>query len=101
MPTGKRPESSSDRTDWARLRAMSDDEVERIAEADTDNPATMSDDEWSEAFVGLPNAKVAVHASFDGDVVAFFKRGGKGYQSRMNAVLRQYMERRLAEDAER
>ncbi|MCJ2014217.1 BrnA antitoxin family protein [Methylobacterium sp. J-076] len=98
MPTAKRPDPNRDRTDWAHLRAMPDDEVERIAAADTDNPATASDDEWAEAFVGLPPARVSVHATFDGDVVAFFKRGGKGYQSRMNAVLRQYMERRLSED---
>lgn len=101
MPTGKRPEPRRDRTDWARLRAMPEDEVERIADADRDNPATISDDEWADAFVGLPPGKVSVHASFDGDVVAFFKRGGRGYQSRMNAVLRRYMERRLAEDSKR
>lgn len=101
MPTGKRPEPTRDRTDWAHLRAMSADEVERIAAADRDNPATVSDSEWADAFVGLPPAKVSVHASFDGDIVAFFKRGGKGYQSRMNAVLRQYMERQLAEDPKR
>ncbi len=101
MATGKRSEPTRDRTDWARLRAMPEDEVERIADADRDNPATVADGEWADAFVGLPPAKVSVHASFDGDVVAFFKRGGKGYQSRMNAVLRQYMERRLAEDQKR
>lgn len=28
---------------------------------------------------------------FDADVVAFFKQGGRGYQTRMNAVLRAYM----------
>lgn len=101
MPTGKRPEPRRGLTDWARLRAMPESEVERVADADRDNPATLSGDEWAEAFVGLPPTKVSVHASFDGDVVAFFKRGGRGYQSRMNAVLRHYMERKLAEDPKR
>ena len=30
---------------------------------------------------------------FDGDVLEFFKRAGRGWQSRMNAVLRSFMER--------
>jgi uncharacterized protein (DUF4415 family) len=29
---------------------------------------------------------------FDADVVAWFKAGGRGYQTRMNAVLRRFME---------
>ncbi|MGL4296346.1 MAG: BrnA antitoxin family protein [Aestuariivirga sp.] len=33
----------------------------------------------------------------DPDVLAFFKASGKGYQTRMNAVLRAYMEHRLRE----
>ena len=32
----------------------------------------------------------------DPDVVAFFKAGGKGYQTRMNAVLRAYVQHKLA-----
>lgn len=42
--------------------------------------------------MGLPPGKTSIHASFDRDVVAFFKSGGRGYQTRMNAVLRRYME---------
>jgi len=29
-------------------------------------------------------------------VLAFFKKGGRGYQTRINAVLRTYMQHRLA-----
>jgi uncharacterized protein (DUF4415 family) len=35
---------------------------------------------------------VPVNAKFDRDVVDWFKRQGRGYQTRMNAVLRKYME---------
>jgi hypothetical protein len=48
-----------DRTDWARVRALTDDEIERMAAEDADNPATEEED-WAEATVGLPrrNARV-------------------------------------------
>lgn len=41
--------TKDDRTDWARLRAKPEDEIERLAAADEDNPATVSDDEWARA----------------------------------------------------
>ena len=97
MPASKRPETSPGRTDWNRLRTVPEAEIERLAGADADNPATVSDAEWAGAFVGMPPVKQAVHAAFDSDVVAFFKRSGRGYQTRMNAVLRRYMEAQLAE----
>ena len=70
---------------------MSEDEIERMAAEDEDNPGS-DEDHWAEATVGLPPGKVSIHASFDRDVVAFFKSGGRGYQTRMNAVLRRYMD---------
>jgi uncharacterized protein (DUF4415 family) len=36
--------------------------------------------------------KTPVNAKFDADVVDWFKSQGRGYQTRMNAVLRRYME---------
>ena len=44
-----------DRTDWAALRAMSEEEIERIAAEDEDNPAT-DESHWADATVGLPPA---------------------------------------------
>ena len=35
--------------------------------------------------------KVAVTCKLDADVVAWLKQGGKGYQTRLNAILRQVM----------
>lgn len=82
---------SIDRTDWAGLRNLPEEEIERRAAQDEDNPAT-SEEDWADAFVGLPPAKTSVHANFDSDVVSWFKAQGRGYQTRMNAVLRRYME---------
>lgn len=92
MNSNKTAKAAQDRTDWARLRAMSEDEIERMAEADDDNPATVDEEEWAHATIGLPVGKTAVHANFDRDVVDWFKAQGRGYQARMNAVLRRYMD---------
>jgi uncharacterized protein (DUF4415 family) len=78
-------------TDWARIDALTDEEIERMAEADLDNPPTTEED-WHKAFIGLPPSKTPVNAKFDAEVVDWFKAQGRGYQSRMNAVLRRYME---------
>lgn len=40
-------------TDWARIRALSDDEIERMAYDDAENPASKAAD-WADAVVGLP-----------------------------------------------
>jgi uncharacterized protein (DUF4415 family) len=37
--------------------------------------------------------KRQVTRRFDADVLEFFKRAGRGWQGRMNAVLRSFMER--------
>lgn len=49
---------------------------------------------WKNARVVWPEErqKTQVTAKFDADVVDWFKRKGRGYQARMNAVLRAYYE---------
>jgi uncharacterized protein (DUF4415 family) len=47
---------------------------------------------WSSARVVMPSAKTSVHLRLDSDVVAWFKARGKGHLTRMNAVLRAYVE---------
>lgn len=89
MTGNKQPKA--DRTDWARVDALSDAEIERMARNDGDNPGTDEAD-WADATIGAPPAKTRIHASLDADVVDWFRRQGRGYQTRMNAVLRRYME---------
>lgn len=47
---------------------------------------------WKNARVVLPPGKTSVHLRLDSDVVEWFKAGGKGHLTRMNAVLRAYFE---------
>ncbi len=43
------------------------------------------------AHIDEPQGKRAVSIRLDEDVIDFFKKEGKGYQTRINAVLRAYM----------
>jgi uncharacterized protein (DUF4415 family) len=46
---------------------------------------------WKSARVVMPTGKTSVHLRLDSDVVGWFKARGKGHLTRMNAVLRAYV----------
>jgi uncharacterized protein (DUF4415 family) len=60
----------------------------------TDAPAhPVDEDFWRNARVVLPPLnKASVHLRLDADVLDWFRAQGKGHLSRMNAVLRSFME---------
>ena len=78
------------KTDWDRLRRE-----EAAGSYEGDDDAAFAVD-WDEAVLVLPQPKQAVSVRIDADVLAFFKSEGRGYQTRMNAVLRAYMQARKA-----
>lgn len=80
-------------TDWKRLRSLSDDEIRRGIEADPDARPTDADF-WKGARVVLPRAKQTVTIRLDADLLDWLRKQ-KGYQTRINAVLRTYMEANL------
>ncbi|MGI9287534.1 MAG: BrnA antitoxin family protein [Pseudomonadales bacterium] len=47
---------------------------------------------WDTAQVRLPSEKKAVYIRLDNDVLDWLKSQGKGYQTRINAILRAYYE---------
>lgn len=80
------------KTDWARVDALTDED---IAEAVSNDPdAVPIDIDWSDAVLVIPPKKKAISIRVDEDVLDFFKREGEGYQRRMNAVLRSYMQQK-------
>lgn len=84
-----------DRTDWARVDAMTEEELEASIAADPDDIHEELD--WSKAIQGLPpfpSAKKHISLRIDADVLDWFKATGKGYQTRINYVLRAYVESR-------
>ncbi|MGV8939780.1 MAG: BrnA antitoxin family protein [Allorhizobium sp.] len=77
-------------TDFRRLDAMTDEEVEANALSDPD-ALPMTDEEWAQGEINA-SFKIPVGLRLDSDVLDWFKSNGKGYQSRINVVLRKYME---------
>jgi uncharacterized protein (DUF4415 family) len=80
------------KTDWAAVAALTDEEIEAAVRDDPD--AVPLDFDWSEAVLITPPKKKAISIRMDDDVLDFFKKEGPGYQRRINAVLRSYMQAR-------
>ena len=79
------------RSDWARAAAMTGEEVEAQVAADPDEAGMVVD--WDTVTVDLPKPKADLHMRIDRDVLDYFRNMGKGYQTRINAVLRSYVRR--------
>ena len=52
----------------------------------------LDEDFWKQAHVVMPRGKTSVHLRLDSDIVEWFKARGKGHLTRMNAVLRAYVD---------
>ena len=48
--------------------------------------------DWSRASAEMPQPKAVLNLRVDRDVLEFFRREGRGYQTKINAVLRSYVE---------
>ena len=71
---------------------MTDADI-RAAIADDPDAAPELDEEWfAQATLVYPDGKTLISIRLDPDVLAWFKRQGKGYQTRINAVLRAYVQ---------
>jgi uncharacterized protein (DUF4415 family) len=85
-----------DRTDWSRVDALTDQDIEQAIADDPDAAPILDQAFWRNATLLDPrHGKSTITMRIDEDVLDFFKRGGSGYQSRMNAVLRAYVYSRL------
>ena len=82
------------KTDWRRVDALSDRELEGAAKADPDAAPILSKEWFRTAQVVLPERKVPISLRMDREVVEWFKAQGRRYQSRMNAVLKAYVQHR-------
>ena len=80
------------RTDWEYLDRVTDDEIAAAVARDPD--AVPLDVDWSDAVLVIPPKKKAISIRVDEDVLDYFKKEGAGYQRRMNAVLRSYMQQK-------
>ena len=85
--------SVKERTDWKRLRSLSDHQVRRAIESDPEARPT-DPDFWKEARVVIPAPKQTITIRLDSDLLEWLRKQ-KGYQTRINAVLRTYMDASL------
>ena len=69
-------------------------EIETIQDKDIDYSDIPEADEsfWRRAELRMPQAKKGIYVRLDADVLDWLKSKGKGYQTRMNAMLRTLME---------
>ncbi len=76
-----------DHTDWSRVDALTEDEIDTAARQD---PDTFIGDAafWQAAELLYPKAgKRRITLRLDADVLDWFKSGGQGYHTRINAIL--------------
>ena len=77
-------------SDFARAAAETQREIEASVAADPDEAGYVID--WSRASVKLPKPKAVLNMRIDRDILEFFRRKGRGYQTKINAVLRAYVD---------
>lgn len=78
------------RTNWDQLAALTEEDIERAISQDPDSDPPMGADWASKAVLVIPSAKTPTSIRVDNDVMDWFKTQGRGWQTRMNAVLRAY-----------
>ena len=86
----RKPTSNTSQTDWARLDSMPE------ADIDLSDTPEISPEMFAKAVVkhGLKpgSTKKLLTLRVDDDVLAWFKSQGRGYQTRINSLLRAYMD---------
>jgi uncharacterized protein (DUF4415 family) len=85
QPDGSYRPAAAGQTDWARVDATTEAELERAIADDPDDPAN-DPSFWQHAALVQPVAKQRITLRVDRDVLAFFK------STRIQAVLRAYVE---------
>lgn len=73
-------------TDWKRLEKMTDTEI------DVSDIPPLDESFFKKATVRMPQPKKAVSLRLDSDILDWFKEQGRGYQTKINAILRVYMQ---------
>ena len=81
--------ASQSGTNFKALETMKDRDIDFSDIPPLDNSF------FADATLRLPRRKKSLSIRLDPDVLEWFKRQGKGYQTRINAVLRMYMEAKI------
>ena len=74
------------RTDWNRLRDLKEKDI------DTTDIPPIDPTLFKRMEIRMPRTKQLVSLRIDPDVLGWFRKQGSRYQTRINAVLRSYVE---------
>ena len=88
--TGRTSKRRKTGTDWEALSRLSAADIRAGLDGDPDARAT-DENFWKEAQVVLPKPKQLVTLRLDADLLEWLRRES-GYQTRINAILRAYMD---------
>jgi uncharacterized protein (DUF4415 family) len=85
------PKKHKSKTDWARVRALTDADIAAAVAADPDAAPLSTEASWlHRGVLVLPDPKVPISIRIERAVLEWFKAQGPRYQTRMNAVLKSY-----------
>ena len=74
------------KTDWEKVDSISEREINYSEIPELDKRF------WKEAELVMPENKTKVTIRLDNDVINWFKSHGKGYQTKINTVLKSYIQ---------
>lgn len=75
------------RSNFARIEALTEEELEASIDFEEEGEI-----DWDTLRVDLPLPKKQLTVRLDAEIIDWFKLGGPGYQTRMNSVLRSYVQ---------
>jgi uncharacterized protein (DUF4415 family) len=78
--------SNSSKTDWDKLRALSDEEI------DTSDIPEIAYDFFETARLRLPKGKVPVLLTIDEEIAEWFRQQGGDFRMNLSKALRDYAE---------
>lgn len=78
------------KTDWNRVDDRAEKALKLAIAADPD--ADVPNADWTRARLVMPPRKESIHLRLDPDVLSWYRQQGHGYLTRMNGVLRAYMD---------
>lgn len=89
----KRSSAGADnrRTDWARVDALTDEQIEAAVRNDPDAAPILDADWFASATLVMPRPKEQISIRLDRDVLEHFRQYPR-YQTRINTILRAAME---------
>jgi uncharacterized protein (DUF4415 family) len=82
------------KTDWAKLDALTPEEIEASIDFEEEGYP-----DWGTARRGIPGPQQRVTMPIDTDVYEWFEAQGIGYKTKMNEVLREYVEAKKKREA--